>query len=135
MKKIAILLTTLVCAGSLMAADSPMKPGKWAVTTQMDIPNMPIKMPPITVSVCITEEDLKNPEGNVPKQDKDCKIGDYSVDGNTVTWTVSCPKQKMTGKGTITHGDDSYSGSMEMNMDGQTMKTKYSGKRQGDCKK
>lgn len=135
MKKFAIFVSTLVCAGSLMAADSPMKPGMWKVSTQMDMPNMPFKMPPITVSVCVTEEDLKNPEGNVPKQDKDCKLGEYNVDGNTVSWTVSCPKQKMTGKGSITHNGDTYSGSMEMDMDGQTMKAKYSGKRTGDCKK
>ena len=55
------------------------------------------------------------------------------VDGNTVSWKVECEKQKMSGTGTATYTDDSYTARAEMDVQGQTMKMKYSGKRLGDC--
>jgi hypothetical protein len=120
----------------LFAADSPQKPGKWKVTMQMEIPGMPIKMPAINTEVCVTEEDLKDPNKAVPKDAKsDCKVGDYKVDGNTVTWTIDCPKQQTTGTGEITYTADSYSGTMKMNVQDQEMTTKYSGKYLGACDK
>ena len=118
------------------AAENPQKPGKWKVSMQMEIPNMPIKMPPVNFEICLTEEDLKDPQKSVPNDPKsDCKVGDYKVDGNTVSWTVNCPKQKMKGTGEITYTDDSYSGGMKMLIGEQEMTTKYSGKWLGACTK
>jgi len=131
-------LALYACAG-LMAlplvanAASPARPGKWKVTTEMEMPGMPVKMPPITVETCVTKEQAEKPDGAVPDAGKDCKIGDYKVDGNTITWSVSCPKQKVTGTGTITYSGDSYTGSMDMKMGDQSMTAKYSAKRVGDC--
>ncbi|MEA2572521.1 MAG: hypothetical protein QOI24_4522 [Acidobacteriota bacterium] len=133
-------LALYACAG-LMAfplaanAASPMKAGKWKVTTQMEMPGMPVKMPPITVETCVTKEQAENPEKSVPDAGKDCKVADYKVDGNTVTWSVSCPKQSITGTGTITYAGDSYTGSMDMKMGEQSVSAKYSAKRTGDCEK
>ncbi|HEX6097646.1 MAG TPA: DUF3617 family protein [Thermoanaerobaculia bacterium] len=121
------------------AADNPQKPGKWQIKMEMEIPGMPVKMPPINWEICLTEEDLKDPAkavpGNDPKKKTDCKVGDYKIDGKTVTWTVDCPKQNMKGTGEITYTDDSYAGSMDMTVGEQQMKTKYSGKWLGECTK
>jgi hypothetical protein len=130
---IAVAVVAVAPAG---AADSPQKPGKWKVSMQMEIPGMPIKMPPVNFEVCVTEEDLKDPQKSVPNDPKsDCKVGDYAVDGNTVSWTVDCPKQKMKGTGEITYTDDSYSGGMKMTIGEQEMSTKYSGKWLSNCTK
>src|SRR5687768_3799251 len=113
MKKLVVCSALLIAvAGSAFAADgpaSPQKPGKWNVKMQMEMPGMPFKLPAINVDVCLTEEDLKDPAKAVPADPKSkCNVGDYKVDGNTVSWTVDCPKEKMKGKGEITYTDDSY---------------------------
>jgi hypothetical protein len=130
----AALLT--LAAVPAIAADHPQKPGKWQVKLEMEMPGMPVKLPPITQEMCLTAEDLANPQKAVPTDAKsDCKVGDYSIDGDTVTWSVSCPKQNMKGTGKITYSDTSYSGSMDMTVGEQQMKTKYSGKWLGECTK
>ena len=140
MKKLFVCFALLVAvAGSALAADtpvSPQKPGKWNIKMQMEIPGVPFKMPPVTTEVCLTEEDLANPDKAVPKDaKKDCKVGDYKIDGKTVTWTIDCPKQNMKGTGEITYTENSYAGSMDMTVGEQQMKTKYSGKWLGECTK
>ena len=129
-------IVAFVAVAPAGAAENPQKPGKWKVSMQMEIPGMPIKMPPVNFEVCLTEEDLKDPKKAVPNDPKsDCKVGDYTVDGKTVSWTVDCPKQKMKGTGEITYTDDSYTGGMDMTVGEQQMKTKYSGKWLGTCTK
>jgi Protein of unknown function (DUF3617) len=141
MKKLfACVALSLAVAGSALAADvpaSPQKPGKWNVKMQMEIPGMPFKMPPVNIDVCLTEEDLKDPAKAVPSDPKaKCTVGDYKVDGNTVTWTVDCPKEKIKGNGEITYTDSSYTGWMKMKVsEDQEMTTKYTGTWKGECKK
>ena len=141
MKKLVVCSALLIAiAGSAFAADapaSPQKPGKWNVKMQMEMPGMPFKLPAVNVDVCLTEEDLKDPAKAVPADPKSkCNVGDYKVDGNTVSWTVDCPKEKMKGKGEITYTDDSYTGWMKMQVgEDQEMTTKYTGTWKGECKK
>jgi hypothetical protein len=133
-----ILVLVVLCFAAFAAAaePSPQKPGKWQIKMQMEIPGMPVKMPPINFEVCLTEEDLADPQKAVPNDPKsDCKVGDYDIDGNTVSWTVDCPKSKMKGEGEITFDDSSYTGVMNMTMGEQQMKTNYSGKWLGACTK
>jgi hypothetical protein len=131
-----VVLLAIVAVVPASASSNPQKPGKWKVTMQMEMPGMPMKMPPMSFEVCLTEEDLKDPQKAVPNDPKsDCKVGDYKIDGNTVTWTVDCPKQKMKGAGEITFSAESYSGKMDMQMGEQEMSTKYSGKWMGTCTK
>ena len=138
-KSVPYVLAALIALTAVLpvsAGDHPQKPGKWKVSMQMDMPGMPIKMPPVNVEVCLTEEDLKDPQKVVPTDPKsDCKIGDYKIDGKTASWSVSCPKQNMTGKGEMTFSDESYSGWMKMKVGEQEMNTKYTGKWLGTCTK
>ena len=125
-----------VAVSPAVAAENPQKPGKWKVSMQMDIPGLPIKMPPVNMEVCLTEEDLKDPQKSVPNDPKSkCTIGDYKLDGNTATWTIDCPKQDMKGNGEVTYTEDSYSGFTIVKTGDQEIKTKYSAKWLGTCTK
>lgn len=119
------------------AADHPQKPGKWQIKFQIDMPGMPFKMPPVTTEVCVTEEDLKDPQKALPsdQKNKKCTISDYKIDGNVVTWSMDCPKDNTKGNGKITFTEDTYDGWMKMTMGEQEMTTKYSGKFLGACTK
>ncbi|HUJ14832.1 MAG TPA: DUF3617 domain-containing protein [Thermoanaerobaculia bacterium] len=134
----AVLISTLALPVSLFAAH-PAKPGKWEVTTEIDMPGMPAKPAPMTRTVCITQDDLeKNPETTIPKpmnrrtgeERSDCKISDYKVDDKTVTWNLTCQGERntVTGSGKITYGTDSYDGSMQMKVGDREMKVTYKGK-------
>lgn len=129
-------LAAIAVVAPAQGADHPQKPGNWQIKLQMEIPGMPFKIPPVTTEVCVTEEDLQNPEKAVPNDPKQkCTVGDYKVDGNTVTWSVDCPKDKTKGNGKITFTEDTYDGWMKMTVGEQEMTTKYSGKFLGACKK
>jgi hypothetical protein len=129
-------LAAIVAVTPAQAADHPQKPGRWQVKFEMEMPGMPFKMPPVTTEVCVTEEDLKDPKKAVPTDKKsDCTISDYKIDGNKVSWSMDCPKQQTKGTGEITYTADSYTGAMKMTVGEQEMKTKYSGKLLGPCKK
>lgn len=137
MNKRATVLMMLVLASPMIAgAASPQKAGKWQSTMQMEMPGMPVKLPPVTVTTCLSEEDVKDPQKSIPNDPKsDCKFGDVNVDGNTMSWTMECPKQGMKGKGSMTYENDTYSGQMDMSVGEQEMKMKYSGKYLGACDK
>jgi hypothetical protein len=128
------LLVVALAVPAAFAEENPIKPGKWQLTVQMEVPGMPFKMPPVKMNHCITQDDAKTA---IPQdqKNKDCKMGEYDIDGNTISWTVECPKQKLTGKGRITYSGDTMEGEMKMNADGQEMSTKYEGKRLGECDK
>jgi hypothetical protein len=126
----------IAAAAGAQPAKSPQKPGKWQVTMQMDMPGMPMKMPEIKTEVCLTEQDLADPQKAVPKDQKsDCKISDYKVSGNNVTWAMECPSQKMKGTGEATYSGDSYTANMKMETGDQKMSMKQTGKWLGTCTK
>lgn len=116
------------------AAKSPMKPGKWQITAETEMANMPMKIPPMTFTQCITEKDLEDAQKTVPQNNKNCKMVDFTVTGNKVTWKIECPKDGATGSGEATYEDDSYTGTMNMKMKDGEINAKYKGKRLGDCK-
>ena len=137
MKRVVMCAAVLLTVAGTALAAGPQKPGRWAIKMQMEMPGMPFKMPAINHEVCLTEEDLKNPQKAVPNDPKSkCTVGDYKVDGDTVTWTVECPKDKTKGTGEITFtSEDSYKGWMKMQVGEQEMTTTYSGAWKGECKK
>ena len=138
----AFLLVTL----SLTAiAQSPRRDGNWQVTMEMSVPGMPQKMPPMTLTQCLTPEDAKDPTKLAPQGGRgatpsNCKVSDYKEQGNKVTWSMRCEGDNpMTGTGEFVYTGATYVGTMNMTTErgGQpmTMTMKYSGKRLGDCVK
>lgn len=132
----ALVALAMLAVGA-QAADHPQKPGKWKMTFQVEMPAMPVKIPPVTKEICITEEDLKDPAKSVPGGDPKmkCDISNYKIDGKTVTWDVDCPQQKMKGHGEVAYTDDSFAGAVKMLMGEQEITTKFSGKWISECSK
>jgi hypothetical protein len=97
-------------------------------------------MPEMKTVQCITPEQVKDPASALPRGpqdgrgDQDCKVSDYKVSGNTVTWQMACTTpQPMTSTGEMTFTDDTYAGTMNMKSPQGDMSMKIAGKRLGDC--
>jgi hypothetical protein len=138
MKLRNIVLSAIVCALALplLAATPIAKAGKWESTIQMEMPNMPMKIPAQTVATCVTKEQAENAENLIPKTgDKrgGCTYTDVKVEGSTVSWKVVCEKSGMTGSGSMTYHGDTYEGSMQMKMRDQDITGKMTGKFLGAC--
>ena len=139
------LMLGSVIAASLVAialAQGPRRDGEWEVKMEMDMPGLPAGIPPMTTKQCITPSDAGDPQKALPPQGRggnpgNCKISDYKIEGNTVSWSMACEgRQPMTGKGQFTYEQNAYTGTITMDMQGRgTMTTKYTGKRLGDCTK
>jgi len=136
---VVLLLLTLLPV-SAFAADG-MQPGLWEVTTRMEMTGMPMQMPAQTVRHCYTRQDVEKGERTVPRaDDKNCKIKDYKLKGNTATWSIVCTgRGAMSGTGTMTTRATSFTGKstfkMRDNGDTTNMVSDITGKRVGDCKK
>ena len=120
---------------SALALD--LNPGKYSITSTVQMPGMPAgAIPPQTISQCITEQDP------IPRNDasnQDCKIKNMKETNNTVTWEMECLQQgtKITSQGRMTYAGDSFEGNITMNMGAQagnmTIITTITGVRLGDC--
>jgi hypothetical protein len=110
-----------------------MKPGKWEITTQMDMPGM--QMPARTFTKCITKEDVANVESAIPRgqRDSSCKFSDVKVEGNTVSWKMNCEERHMSGDGKVTYDNDAYTGETHVKSERGDMTIKNSGRRVGEC--
>jgi hypothetical protein len=123
----------LCAAGTAHPAGVDMKEGEWETSSETSMTMGAMSMPPMAskMTYCLTREDL------VPKteKDKDCKMLNQKVVGNTVSWRVVCGKSE--GKGEITYRGTTYKGSFKLNSveDGQTMtmNMKLAGKYLGPC--
>ena len=141
MRAISCVVLILLLVGATAVAQSPIRPGRWEVVMQMDMPNMPVKMPEMKTTQCVTPEQAKDPASALPTGPQagrggksDCKVSDYKVSGQTVTWTMACTMpQPITSTGEMTFTDDSYAGTMKMNTAQGDMNMKVAGKRLGDC--
>ena len=135
----AACVTVAVALSVSALAQSPRRDGRWEVKTEMEMPGMPMKMPAMTTTQCITTEQADDPQRSVPQgrgAPNNCKVSDYKVTGNKVTWSMKCEgPDAMSGTGEITYGENTYDGVMKMVREGQTMTMKHTGKRLGDCPK
>lgn len=135
----AARITVVVGLSVSALAQAPRRDGRWEVKTEMEMPGMPMKMPAMTTTQCITREQADDPQRSVPQgrgAPNNCKVSDYKVTGNKVTWSMKCEgPEAMSGTGEITYGENTYEGVMKMEREGQTMTMKYTGKRLGDCPK
>lgn len=121
-----------------MAQQNPMQAGNWEIRMEMDMPNAPIKLPPITQTQCITQEQIDDPAKALSgPQAESCEISDYTVDGNTMSWSMACSQpEQMTGTGQMTFTDaNTYTGVVTLSTSAGNMTMKYAGKRLGACEK
>ena len=135
----AACVTVVVALSVSALAQSPRRDGRWEVMTEIEMPGMPMKMPAMKTVQCITREQAEDPQRSVPQgggAPNNCKVSDYKVAGNKVTWSMKCEgPEAMSGTGEITYGENTLDGVMKMERQGQAMTMKYAGKRLGDCPK
>ena len=139
-RRMLALTAAALAVATTIFAQGPRRDGRWQVTIEMQMAGM--TMPPQTTTQCITPEDAADPQKAMPQGGRgrggnsdDCKISDYKVDGNKVSWSMACARDKMSGTGEFLYSGDTYTGTMKMTAAGMDMTMKYSGKRLGDCTK
>jgi hypothetical protein len=133
-KSLAVMIVWLASIVCAHAGSSPdLHEGLWEITANVEMPGMPMKMPPTTFTQCL-KKDRALPMDQQPGQE--CKTKDITYKGNTVSWTVECTTAggQMTGKGKVTYHNDKMEGSMSMQSQGMTMTSHYKGHRVGACK-
>ncbi|MGZ9197284.1 MAG: DUF3617 domain-containing protein, partial [Candidatus Deferrimicrobiaceae bacterium] len=137
--------------GTAHSAAVDLKDGEWEVISETSMTMGTMSMPSTTSKVthCLTRDDT------IPasEKQKDCKVVDQKVVGNTVSWRVVCKDGE--GEGEITYRGTTYNGTFRMKMaeggeatkkrtsrkktaeDGETMtmNVKLSGKHLGPCPK
>jgi hypothetical protein len=127
---LAMLITALPAWGL------DMTPGKYEITTQVEMPGMPRSAPPQTITQCLEKQ---NPVPNASSGSQGCKVSDLQTKGNTVTYTMTCDQQgmKMKSTGQITYNKDTFEGKCQTVMGpqagGMTIITVMKGKRIGTC--
>ncbi|NTW59941.1 MAG: DUF3617 domain-containing protein [Nitrospirae bacterium] len=130
----AVVLSVLLPA-AVFAAEG-IRPGLWEITSTMDVPGMPMKMPPTTVKHCYRLDDVKD-QKKVISRDKDCAVTDLKSSGNKVAWKMKCTgKNPGTFSGETVFSGDSYESTMKMEPEGgkgSSMNMKVTGKRVGNC--
>ena len=118
-------------------AATEMREGLWEITTTMDMPGLPYKMPPTTMNHCYTKDDVKDQKKVVAGDNKDCTVTDMKTSGNKVSWKMKCTGQSAGSfSGETVMGKDSYESVMKMQSEatkGKTMTTKMKAKRLGNC--
>ena len=133
--KIRTTLLAAICslAGIANATEVNMNPGLWEWTAKMDMPGVPMQVPPSVNRKCITREDLV-PETRKPGQE--CNIKDLKTSKNSVTWAMTCksPQGPVATTGKMIYNGNTAHGEIKMNMHGMLMTSKMSGKRLGPCK-
>ena len=138
--RLTVVLTLLAFGAVGLIAQGGMRPGRWETTMQMEMAGSPVQMPPMKQTRCVTPAEAKDPSllqsgppgGRGGKND--CKVSDQKMSGNTMSWKIACTSpDAMTGTGEMTFADDSYTGTMMMNMAQGAMSMKMEGKRLGDC--
>jgi hypothetical protein len=130
---IATLITTLICSAAFAdTKEVNMNPGLWEWTAEMDIPNMPNKLPPTVNRKCLTKEDLV-PAMKKPGQE--CDIKELETSSESVKWAMTCtsPRGPVASTGQMFYNGDTAHGEVKVNSQGMYMTSKMKGVRIGDC--
>ncbi len=139
MKKIFVVAALAVPA--IAFAKGNMKPGQWHIKVTHEMVGAPFTPPPTELDKCVTPEQAGDPKSMLKEQNKDCEPADVKVDGNKVTYKMTCHKNggTQTGTGEMVYAGDSYTGTMTVEMDNPRMGhikmvNHMTGTRTGDCK-
>ncbi len=131
----------LLCGGLAFAAfslNAVAAPGEyWEITSQMDMPGMPVAMPAQTSKVCLPKGGEGDPNRTQGK-DSNCTFTDMQRSGKTVKFKGTCVNghgDKMNVSGETTHDSNSFKTKMQMSGDSHgrpmNMSMNTSGKRVG----
>jgi hypothetical protein len=127
---VAVLIAALAASIPVSAQG---KDELWEISSKMDMPGMPMAIPPQVNRVCVGKN--RKDEDLVPRQ-SDCRMVDSKRTGSKFTYKMACTgKEPMTMVGEMNFGTNAYDGQMRMTMTrtNDTMNMAVSGKRVGDC--
>lgn len=97
-----LFLTSFPMSSSVYSA-----PGEfWEITSTMEMPDMPMAIPPQTIKVCMPKD--HNLDFKKMNQDKDCKITNLKRSANKASFDITCNHDGEIMKGTAEytlHGD------------------------------
>lgn len=100
---------------------------EWDYALTMEMEGM--KMPLPSSKVCVRPD-----EGNTPPMDKNCKLKDRKVSGNTTTFHIVCgPPEPGELKGQFTRKGDRVEGRYTMTQGSDTMTVVAVGRKLGAC--
>ena len=132
---IFLLVAVLVLFSAPVFAGPDMQEGLWEVTLVFEMNGSSMLMPPQKHTQCLSKADMVPKD---PKAPQNCNIIEQRIDGNTVDWIMECSEgdMKTVSKGSIVYGGDSFSGRMDVDIDGTSMKlvSTMTGRRLGPCK-
>ena len=132
------LACAVLAAASLSAAAQSMEPGEWQFVTTMTSPMMP-KPQTSTITQCVSKQEADDPTRFTAKEEaSDCVVTPGVRTASSYTWTVSCPKQGMSGKGSARFSRGTVESDVQVTMEGQgqkmDMRTTMSGRHVGPCR-
>ncbi len=142
-KKSVLAVLLAGWSSGLLAATPDFREGEWGTSYRMEVIGAPFPMPPITArkSACLSQ---KNFVPDNSQQNQNCKVSDIRVNGNTVSWKLSCHSGDglIEGQGKVTYQDEKYDGVMDARMvaadgSGGPIRYRYTmhGERLGACSK
>jgi hypothetical protein len=117
------------------------KEGLWELSFQSQITALPTPMPSVayTSEQCLSKKTAADPQTLL--QNNHCEISNLNQQADRVTWQMRCQQQgiEMTGDGNVSYQHESFSGTFNMNMQGEgagAMKitTQTTGRYLGMCK-
>ena len=134
---IYIFVLTLTAAGCSTGPD--MKEGEWEITTELGMKGIPIKMPSMFYTQCLTKKDLIPRTGE--QKEQNCTITDQKAEGDTVSWEAICKdsRTEILSEGSITYSGVLFSGQIDVTISGgpmsMTATNTITGKFLGPCDK
>jgi hypothetical protein len=124
----------LATAAATAAEDPSTQPGLWDYTVKMEIPGMPVALPPQTFQQCVTQADVDSGKQYRSGSDQDCEVRNIKESADRITFDLAC-KDGTTGKSDFRYTASTLSGKTVMTREGQDVTLNMTAKRAGDCKK
>ena len=109
---------------SAIAEGITIEPGRWEMTSTMNMPMLP--QPRVNTDVeCIHESELSPEAMTEDSMDSGCSFDTMMVDGNTMKWSMDCTLEEGASHGeweVTSHGDTlSGDGTVTVDVQGQAM--------------
>ena len=137
-KYICLALLFSLVSSAAFAEGIPIEPGKWEMTSTMNMPMLP--QPRVSTELECIEDSEMSPEAMTDEgMDSSCTFDTRIVDGNTMKWSMNCDAEGGASRGeweVTSHGDTlNGEGTITVDMQGQSMVMTmiWDGKRVGDC--
>src|SRR6266511_4155229 len=121
MKKAIIALLCILVVPAVASDANSIRDGLWEISSQVEMPGMPMKIPPTVMKHCYSKDDVKDQKKVIAK-DKNCSVTDLKNSGNKASWTMKCTGENAaTMTGETVFGNDSYTTVMHMKAQGHDM--------------